>query len=381
MNKHVVVAIPVLFVGGTEIQTLSLIRVLTSKGYLVSACCYYEYDEGMVREVQEAGARIILLKLDRKDGLLCLTENLVRVFRELNPDMAHIQYIAPGFIPVLAARIAGIKTIFATVHQPGHPYGWYAKLLLRLAARICTVFFCTSRAVEESWFGDSQLFDPHTYNGRRRHCTIYNSIDVDRITEIVNSVDRKELKQSVGAGDNLMVGIVGRLRKEKGHSILLEAMVQVIKAIPNAVLLAVGDGPDRQKLEEQASALGIARHVLWVGQKKCEEVFRLYAIMDVAAVPSLFEGFGLSAAEAMASGIPVVGTRVGGLTEVIEDGVTGILVREGKSNEDLSAALIDILSNPEKARAMGRRGHERVRERFSPERFRESMISLYRRYS
>ena len=91
MNKHVVIAIPVLLVGGTEIQTISLIRVLNARGYLVSVCCYYEYDESMVREVEAAGARAILMRLDRKDGLLHLARNLVRIFREINPDIAHIQ--------------------------------------------------------------------------------------------------------------------------------------------------------------------------------------------------------------------------------------------------------------------------------------------------
>jgi L-malate glycosyltransferase len=380
MNKHVVIAIPVLLVGGTEIQTISLVRVLTSGGYLVSVCCYYEYDESMVREVEAAGARIILMKLDRKDGILHLMRNLVPVFRKLNPDIAHIQYIAPGFMPVLAARLSGIKTVFATVHQPGSPYGWHAKFLLRLAARLCTVFFCNSRAVEESWFGDGQLFNPNTFDERRKHFTIYNAIDIDGISEIVSGVNREELKQSLGAGDKPVVGIIARLREEKGHIILLEAMAEVIKTIPDVVLLAVGDGPDRKELEERSTSLGIADHVVWAGQKRNEDVFRLYAVMDVVAVPSLFEGFGLSAAEAMAAGVPVVGTKVGGLVEVIGDKLTGIFVKEG-SNEELATALIELLSHPEQAKAIGQQGYERIKEHFSPERFSESIISLYRCYS
>ncbi|MGD1074625.1 MAG: glycosyltransferase, partial [Thermodesulfovibrionales bacterium] len=223
INSHVVIAIPVLFVGGTEIQTLDLVKVLKSGGYQVSVCCYYEYDDSMVQEIQAAGARAILMGLDRTDGLFHLARKLMGLFKELNPDIVHVQYIAPGLVPVVAARLSGISTVFATVHQPGHVYGRKAKLLVRVAARLCSAFFCNSRAVEESWFGDSALFTSEDLDERRRHFTVYNGVDIDQISEIVNAVDRNELKHSLGMGDNPVVGIVARLRSEKGHTILLAA--------------------------------------------------------------------------------------------------------------------------------------------------------------
>lgn len=375
-NRHVVIAIPVLRVGGTEIQTLNLVKVLKSGGYQVSVCCYFEYDDQMIREMEAVGAHVILMKLNREEGLLRVARNLIGLFKKLNPDIVHIQYIAPGFIPVLAARMVGINTVFATVHQPGRTYGWNAKLLLRIAARLCTAFFCNSRAVEESWFGDSELFDPQGYKSGRKHFTIYNAIDINRLSEIVGSVDREEMRHSLGMGKGPVVGVVARLRAEKGHASLLEAMVVVIKKIPEAILLVVGDGPDREKLEQQAHALGIAGHVLWLGQKNPAEVFRLYAIMDVLAVPSFFEGFGLSAAEAMAAQVPVVATRVDGLPEVIEDGVSGYLVKAGDGKE-LTGAMTDLLLDSAKAKAMGHRGHAYVKANFSLEQFKELMILVY----
>jgi len=96
----------------------------------------------------------------------------------------------------------------------------------------------------------------------------------------------------------------------------------------------------------------------------------------VVAVPSHFEGFGLVAAEAMAAGRPVVASAVDGLAEVVEDGVTGLLVPPGDSAA-LAAALIDLLQHPAKAVEMGRRGKARVRELFSVERYRESILAAY----
>lgn len=378
-NKSVFIAIPVLNVGGTEMQTLNLASVLLKAGYKITVCCYHEYDSSMVSQMETAGARVILMKLQRSDGVWRLNKKLRALFKEIHPDIVHIQYIAPGLVPIIAAKFSGIRTIFATVHQPGRIYGWKPKLLIRTASYLCTAFFCNSKSVEESWFGNSELFSSNEMNSSRKHFTIYNGVDVDNIDKITRSADRKRIKESLDIGNKKVIGAVGRLRSEKGQSISLHAMVDVIKVLPDTVLLVVGDGPDRRHLEQTAKRLGIDRHVIWLGQKDQNEVFQLYSIMDTVAVPSVFEGFGLSAAEAMAAGCPVVGTRVDGLAETIEEDVTGYAVPVNDSRE-LAAALIRLLSNPAKAKAMGLRGYERVRKMFSIGRFAESTIAAYRHF-
>jgi len=382
-HDKVVIAIPVLLTGGTEIQTLNLVRALIYGRYEVTVCCYYEYDKSVVEWFREAGARVILLGLDRSDGqfgvgrVLELVRKLLNVFREINPDIAHIQYVAPGLIPIIAARLAGIKTVFATVHQPGRPYGRKAKLLLRFGAKLCTSFFCVSRAAEESWFGNCALFDPKL-KGRQKqkHYTIYNAVDAISIDKAVSRVDRMAFRKSLGLGEYPIIIIVGRLRGEKGHSVLLDAMAPVVTKVPDVKLLVIGDGPDRESLKLKAETLGIASNIVWMGQKSQGEVFKLLAISDIAVVPSLFEGFGLTAAEAMATGLPVVGSDVDGLREVIEHGETGILAPPGDRTA-LAKALTELLKNPYRARGMGAKGRERVRRLFSMERFDETMIAAY----
>jgi len=382
-SNHVLISIPVLLLGGTEIQTLNLVRVLISGQYEVTVCCYYEYDESVVDWFREAGARVILLGLDRSDGqfgvdrVLELVRKLLNVFREVNPDIAHIQYVAPGLVPIITARLAGIKTVFATVHQPGRPYGRKAKLLLRFGAKLCTTFFCVSKAAEESWFGSSALFDPKLKgNRKRKHYTIYNAADAITIDEAVARIDRMALRGSLGLGEHPIIIIVGRLRGEKGHSVLLDAMVPVATKVPDVKLLVIGDGPDRESLKLKAETFGITSNIVWMGQKSPDKVFKLLAISDIAVVPSLFEGFGLTAAEAMAAGLPVVGSDVDGLREVIEHGETGILVPPGDSTA-LAKVLTNVLKDPDKARAVGAKGRERVRRLFSMERFNETMIAAY----
>lgn len=377
MIKTVIIAIPVLLVGGTEIQTLHLLRALTGAGYSVTVCCYYEYDVTMVAQFEEAGAKVFLMKYERTEGLWHLAKGLLKIFKERKPDVVHVQYIAPGLVPIFAARLAGIKTIFATVHQPGSPYGLKAKLLLRTAARVCTAFFCNSLAVEKSWFGDSKIFDPADMKAKRKHFTIYNAVDVDKIRQITSKCDKEQMREKLQITGKKVIGFVGRLRHEKGLDILLDALQHVIKVHPDTLLLVIGKGPDRESLKLIADSLKLQKHIIWLGQKSPEEVYQLYSIMDVVAVPSLFEGFGLVAAEAMAAGLPVVATKVEGLTEVIEDGVTGILVPPGNS-QALAKAITELLVNQDRALQMGQKGLQRVQEHFSIEKFKESILAAYR---
>jgi len=375
--RNVIVSLPVLNVGGTEIQTLNLARVLVSAGYHVTICCYYEYDVGIVRKFEAVGAEVLLMKYERISGLWHLAKGLIRFFKEKKPDIVHVQYIAPGLIPILAAKLSGIPTVFATVHQPGIPYGLKVKLFLRIGSSLCKTFFCVSKSVEKSWFGNSEIFNPKNVNRKRQHFTIYNAVDVSAITHAVGSANLDHLIMTLALDGCHVVGIAGRLRKEKGQAILLDAMSQVIKKVPEVKIVVIGDGPDRKQLETRAETLGIADHILWLGIKEPEETLQLYSIMDVVVVPSLFEGFGLTAAEAMASGLPVVASDVDGLREVIKDGVTGYLVPFGDSNE-MAKRLIELLSDPSKAQAMGKVGRKRVKQQFSMERFTEATLGAYR---
>lgn len=374
---HVLIAIPCLFLGGTEMQTLNLARVLVSAGYRVTICCYYEYDAGMVQRFEVVGVDVLLMKYERVAGLWHLAKGLIRLFNKKRPDIVHVQYLAPGFVPVVAARMAGVKTIFATVHQPGSAYGLKARLLLRMAARFCAAFFCISRSAEESWFGESEVLDPKAIKTRRKHFTIYNAVDIGGMENVIQSVDRDVLRRSQQIDKRKVIGVVGRLRWEKGQKVLLLAMSEVIRKCPDALLMVVGDGPDMADLKKTAARIGIQDHVIWTGAKKPDEVWRLYAIMDIIAVPSLFEGFGLVAAEAMAAGLPVVASEVDGLREVVEDRVTGYLV-PAKDERALAERLIQLLNHPVQAQTMGRNGGERVSRLFSMEYYSNSIREVYK---
>jgi L-malate glycosyltransferase len=376
-KKKIVIAMPLLLLGGTEIHTLSLVEALVAAEHDVTVCCYYEYDESVTKRFRHAGAKVDLLKLRRSEGLTHLLRKLIIFFKATHPDIVHVQYLAPGLVPIIAAQLDRISTIFATVHIAGSiAYGKKAKILLRFAAKLCTAFFCVSKGVEEFWFSDSEVFDPDNVNKCRKHFTVYNAVDTARIDAIVSAVDKSKLKALHKIAGQPVFGIVGRLTYQKGHMILLNSMAEVIKQFPDVVLLIIGEGPDCQKLGKRAAELDLNKNIRWLGAQPQDKVFEFYSIMDVFVMPSLYEGFGFTAAEAMAAGVPVVGTKIEGLSEIIEDGVTGYLIPANDSKK-LSDALLNLLTDSEKAKMMGTKGSQRVKELFSLEVFKKSVLAAY----
>jgi L-malate glycosyltransferase len=385
LSKNVLVLTPVLLLGGTEIQTLSMVRILIKGGYRVTVCCYYEYDSRIVDEFQSAGAEIELLKLDRsttksKFGeIVTLVRSLFSEFHTHRGSIVHVQYVAPGLVPVLAAKISGVQRIFATIHYPRHDLGNMELLFVRLAARLCTFFICNSAATERSWFGVSKRYDasmkPNVY-----HCTIYNAVDENKISLLSSSIDRKAMRRELGIGGEKIIGVVGRLRSEKGHEFLLHAMVKVLYSFPSARLLCVGEGPDAIRLQALAVELGIEKNIIWAGAKTQDQAFSLFGIMDVVVVPSQYEGFGLTAAEAMAAGVPVVASDVGGLRDVVDDHLTGFLVPYNDVQE-LSKTILRLLNDDVLAKTMGKAGREKVGRQFSLSQYEFSLLAVYGRYA
>ena len=359
---HAVVCIPCLLLGGSELATLAFVKALAQSGHDVTICCYYEHDVAMVRRFEATGARVVLLELPR-GHLFCLFHTLVEFFQRQRPNVVHVQYFAPGMVPILAARWAGVKHVFATVHAAGQKgYGWKAKAMLRFSSWFTDHFFCVSQNAERFWFGSvSEISGPADWR-KARHSTIYNCVDVKGIQAAGGLADRQTLCPGLPR-EARVIGIVGRLVCLKGHLTLLAVMKDVLAAVPDAYLLVIGEGPDEAVFRQEAEQLGVADHVIWKGRVEPEILAQYYHIMDVLAMPSHWEGFGLTVAEAMAAGRPVVGSDVPGLREVVEDGVTGFLVPVNDADA-LARRLIALVSNASAGKAMGRKGLDRARQFF-----------------
>jgi len=380
---RVLILVPCLLVGGTEMQTLALARALLGGGYHVTVCAYYEYDRNMVEAFERSGVRVLLLGLPRNvkghnlGRMPKLAWALSRIIHQERPELVHVQYMAPGLLPLLTARMLGVPHILATVHTPGSVYGKRVWFIRNVVARLCDAFICVSETAEASFFGDSAIFAEQLLANGRKHFAIPNAVDLTQTDTLISHADIAELRRSLGLDGHVVVGMVSRLSREKGPQYLLEAMVSVVRQVPTAKLLMVGDGADRDSLGQQARRLGITEQIVWVGRLLRDEAMRRMAVMDIVAVPSEFEGFGLTAAEAMALGKPVVASDVAGLREVVEDKATGFLVPVGDVSA-LATAITRLLQDAAMRQCLGKAGRRRVEERFSMPVFADRYLRLYR---
>jgi glycosyltransferase involved in cell wall biosynthesis len=174
----------------------------------------------------------------------------------------------------------------------------------------------------------------------------------DEITVIPNGVDLTRFSPREEPPHQQQVLFVGRLVPQKAVDVLTRAFGAVLRRHPAARLVVAGDGDQRLYLERLARFLGVRQHVDFLGWRSPDELTHLYRSSAVTAVPSLYEPFGLVALEAMASGCPVVVGQVGGLTELVEDGVSGFMVEPG-DHLGLAARLAALLSDRDLAHATG----------------------------
>lgn len=309
----VLVAIPCLKIGGTEIQTLRLVEALIQNKYHVVTVCYFEYSTNVVQQFMSAGSHVVCLSAygTRPAGTKAqwkfLNDGLRRVVSEYHPDIAHVQYMAPGAMPIIILHRLGVKTILATSHTMADIYK-NLSLLHFIQRHILRAFTCITNAAEKSFFGTSQLYTKETPLHQHNHFTIYNTLSPNyQITKRTPS-DRP-----------LTIGFVGRLTDIKGADLVIPAFTLLKQTHPDAKLIIVGDGTLKaQMLQQQAESL-MEDSIVWTGEQHHGRLPQLYQQMDIVWIPSRSEGFGLTAVEAMANSCVVIATRTGGLPEIINN--------------------------------------------------------------
>jgi glycosyltransferase involved in cell wall biosynthesis len=194
--------------------------------------------------------------------------------------------------------------------------------------------------------------------------------------------NREEARARLGLTGMILLG-VGRLSEQKGFRYLVEALPFVLKEVPETRLLLIGEGPEREQLVRLVKDLGLEGSVEFRGALPHRLLADCYRASDIVLLPSIRtergeeEGLGLVLAEAMASGVPVIGTRTGGIPSIIEDGITGLLVPE-RNPKALAEGVLRLLSDATLRERVIQGGMARVRERFDWERIAQGFDRIYR---
>jgi sugar transferase (PEP-CTERM/EpsH1 system associated) len=292
---------------------------------------------------------------------------LARMVRALRADEAVIVH-CHNYSPLVYGAVAGRLTRAAGVVYTAHG--------ARTSGRRGTRWFQRLRLVDDVVFVSDDArrvaLAARAVGDRRVH-TILNGIDLDACARAGDSRPRARAEFGIAA-DAPVAGIVARLTAAKDHVNLFDAFVRVREAHRDARLLVVGDGELRDVLVEAAARRGLASAVIFAGRRS--DVADLLSAMDVFVLSSATEGLAMTLLEAMAAGLPVVATRVGGNPEVVIDGATGTLVAP-HDPAALAAAIVAVLGDRGRARTMGERGAERARERFGVDAMVGRYVALY----
>ena len=367
----ILIGIPCLMTGGTEVQTLNLVRALVAGGHRVVTVCYFENCEDMISRFQKAGSVVVCLSPDGIrmggwKGILFLYKGLRSVLKQYKPDVAHVQYMAPGAIPILLLRLLGMRRILTTAHTAADIYP-SLKLVHLIQQHCVRAFTCITELAERSFFGGSQLYDEAYPLKKRNHFTIYNALPASLPI----------IQEPRMANRPITIGVVSRLESIKGMDLVVPAFAKVKAIHPDVRLLIVGDGTLRGQMEQQVQTAGIFDSVEFAGRQPQETLAQYYDRIDILLMPSRSEGFGLTAIEGMARGCVVVASRVGGLSEVVRDGEVGLL-HESENIDDLASKLIYLCESPKLWQQCSARAITYVKQ-FVFDRFSVLFNNLYKR--
>ncbi len=338
------------YIGGVEVHASRFLPAMRDRGHTFEVVTSHGHLD-LPDEEEWEGIRVHRLPFHRAlhdrdvDATAEALRRLSAVKGTFAPELAHVNLSdATVFFHLRTERAHPCPTLVSLRVSPRHLRTGPATLLGAILARAAWVT-ANSAAVH----GDVLALEPSLAS---RSSIVYGGIEAAAATE------------APPAGAPLVVAL-GRIVRDKGFDVLVDAFASVVRARPDARLLIGGDGAEHVRLGEQVRRLGLEKVVELPGWIEPDDVPALLQCASVVVVPSRWrEAFGLVALQAALGARPVVATNVGGLAEVVEDGTTGLLV-ESEDPDAMARAILVVLEDPCRARALGERARERALERFS----------------
>jgi len=352
--------IPNFGTGGAERFVVDLLENTDRKKFDVAAVSLYG-ETGTILEKEIRSKNLKVYYLDKHRGLdLSMIPKLYRLIKHCRPDVVHShRYVL---------RYALWPSIFCNVPVRVHTFhsiaqkevDWVGKLIHKIAFTFGGV---VPVSISEEVADSVRL----VYGAKLQSPVIFNGVDTKRFA----CSNCKKEKQE---GGEIILLHVGRFSPSKNHKLLIEAFSYALNQNPNLRLWLVGDGELRPSIEEMVQKLGLGDRIRFLGIRS--DVHKLLEQADVFVLSSDWEGMPLSILEAMAAGKPVVATSVGGVPELVENGLTGLLVPPDDANA-LAEALLLLAKEPELRQVMGQNGQKKAIDCFDISRTAREYEALY----
>jgi L-malate glycosyltransferase len=339
-------------IGGTETQAVELALRMPVSEYEITLGCLRAQGP-LIHRLR--GSAVVVEEFHPKGGIdspggVYQLLRLAAFLRREKFDVVHTHDLWSNLMGVPAARLAGVRIIISSQRDLSH-LDWYQgvrRALLRRVQNLSHVVLTNATPIRDALIAEDR-FAPEKLR------VVHNGVDTGKF----QSGKRDPARLFPDAGDGKVVVLVGNMHSDvKGHPWLIAAAPAVVREFPQALFVFAGDGDSRPAFERQVEEVGLQRNFVFLGRR--DDIPDILASCDIAVLPSKVEGLPNAVLEYMAAGLPTVASRVGGNPELVEDGVTGLLVPAQNSEAGLAAA-----------------GQRRATQDFSFERLTREVDELY----
>ena len=349
-----------LVAGGSEVYALKLASNLDARRF-ESLMCAMDQGGKLEGEIDRLGIpRFIMVRKPGIDWRMMF--KLRRLFRQNKVDVIHTHHFNQLFYSALAAKLSGVRVIHTEHDIAQYKQNPRLRTLLKMCSMACDRIVAVGVEVE-AYLRDEIGITP------QKLCVARAGV------ELSPTDARAEMRRELGlASDDRVAAIVARLSPEKNHVLLLSAFAEVVKQMPQAKLVIVGEGPEQAAIIEAIERLGLGGRVNMLGVRR--DVSQILSACDAFVLSSNREGLPIAVLEAMAASKPIVATDVGDLNLLVKNDQTGRLVPPGDATQ-LAEGLCEVLGDPANAERMGKAARDLVARDFSLEAMIKTHEAMY----
>ncbi|ELZ21458.1 glycosyltransferase [Natrinema limicola] len=357
--------------GGSSQLYLDLIKHTSDEAIEYTICHLEGCDEDTAEKFRAEGTRVVGFDFQSKFDPMGIWR-MLRFFSNEDFDVLHTHLPYAQTLGRIIGRMTGHQNIISKQSSFPSNYHPITRSLEYITRPLDSKTVAASKGVQKAFTGDANFYQK---GEQSRWCTIPNGLDVEDFNSKVQNANPSRIRQKWDIGDEEMVVLnIGRYIPAKSQKDLIYAMDLVTEKVPNTHLLLVGYGELESELRAQIRKLGLNDNITITGYTSSVEDY--YAAADLFVLSSVLEGFGIVVIEAMASELPVIGTNIPAIEEIIDQNESGLLVSP-ESPSELSKAILKLLSSQRLRDELGVSGYERVQSKYNIESMSDNYIKLY----